>query len=418
MQQSVSEPLLSIETGVGEREILSVSALASGLRALVETEYEDVWVEGELSNFKRHTSGHCYFTLKDADAQIRGVMWRPFTRYLFFQPRDGMLVRVHGQVSLYEQRGDVQLVVRSMQPAGEGALQKAFEALKRALAAEGLFDGAHKRPLPRFPESIGIVTSGSGAALHDMLTVLRRRFPLVRVLVCPVQVQGLGAAEAIADAIRAFDALPEGDALRPDLLIVGRGGGSIEDLWAFNEEVVARALFDARIPTVSAVGHETDVTIADFVADVRAATPSMAAEIAVPDRYDVEMTIRAGHARLAEHVSTRISEHRQHVRLLTGSYSFRRPLDQLRQERRRLTELTMRLQRTAAAAVSDEGRRLESLTRRLELLDPLRPLRRGYAWVEREGQPVRSAGALRTGDRVTVHFQDGTRTATVDPGDG
>ncbi|HMB89444.1 MAG TPA: exodeoxyribonuclease VII large subunit, partial [Rhodothermales bacterium] len=264
------------------RTILSVSDLTRGLREVVETQFDNVWVEGELSNFRQYRSGHCYFTLKDDDAQLRCVMWKHFTQYVFFDPQDGMLVRLHGHASVYETRGELQLVTRSMQLAGEGALQKAFEELKQRLEAEGLFAPGHKQSLPPYPESIGIITSGDGAALHDILSVLSRRFPQVRVLVCPVHVQGMGAAEEIAEAITTFNSLPPGDDFRPDVLIVGRGGGSAEDLWAFNEEVVARAMYDAEIPTISAVGHETDYSISDYVADVRAATPSMAAELVVP----------------------------------------------------------------------------------------------------------------------------------------
>lgn len=394
--------------------MLRVGELAAGLRALVEAEYDDVWVEGELSNFKRHSSGHCYFTLKDADAQLRGVMWRAFTQTVYFQPRDGMLVRVNGQVSLYEQRGDLQVVARTMELAGEGALQRAFEALKRRLAEEGLFEAARKRALPPFPECIGVVTSGTGAALQDILSILARRFPQVRVLVIPVRVQGLGAAEAVAEAVDAFNDLPEGDPLRPDLLIVGRGGGSIEDLWAFNEEIVARAIFASTIPVISAVGHETDVTIADFVADVRAATPSMAAEMAVPDRRQLAAGIRALHTASADLVASRLRDRRQHLRYLTQSYSFRRPLDLLRQHQARLAEQTARLHRAAARQVDDLGRRVAALQDRLLLLDPAAPLRRGYARVERDGRAVGEAGALRGGDVVTLRFADGARRARVE----
>lgn len=398
----------------GDLPVLRVGELTSALRTLVEDGFGDVCVEGELSNFKRHTSGHCYFTLKDADAQLRGVMWRAFTQYVFFQPRDGMLVRVRGQVSLYEQRGDLQIVARSMQLAGEGALQQAFEALKRKLAADGLFDAAHKRPIPPFPECVGIVTSGTGAALQDVLTILARRFPQVRVMVCPVQVQGIGAAEAVADAVTAFSELPEGDPLRPDVLIVGRGGGSIEDLWAFNEEIVARALYDCTIPVISAVGHETDVTIADFVADLRAATPSMAAELAVPDRRQVIQVVRGLHETAAELVRQRISEHRHHVRSLTGSYAFHRPIDLLHQHQTRVADLTHRLNQAMTnrlGVLTQDVRLLES---RLRLLDPLAPLRRGYARIESAGLPVTRAEQLQPGDEITLQFQDGSRKARIE----
>lgn len=393
--------------------VLTVSDLASGLREVVETHFEDVWVEGELSNFRQYRSGHCYFTLKDDDAQLRCVMWKHFTQYVFFDPQDGMLVRLHGDASVYEVRGELQLVTRSMQLAGEGALQKAFEELKRRLEAEGLFAPTHKQALPPYPESIGIVTSGDGAALHDILSVLGRRFPQVRVLVCPVHVQGMGAAEEIAEAIATFNSLPPGDALRPDVLIVGRGGGSAEDLWAFNEEVVARGLYESAIPTVSAVGHETDYSISDFVADVRAATPSMAAELVVPDRRDVASLVRGYHDFLRDQVRGTIDSHRQQIRALTRSYAFHRPVERLRQSQQRLDELTARLHRGMQQHLRDTRHHLDASSQHLTLLDPRRPLQRGYARIERNGTPVNKASVLRPYDDITLTFADGTRQAEV-----
>ena len=393
--------------------VLQVSELADGIKACLEKGFADVWVEGEVSDFHRHTSGHCYFTLVDAAAQVRCVLWRHFTPYVFFEPKDGLLVRVHGKVSFYERRGSVQVVARSMRLAGEGALQRAFEKLKAKLAGEGLFEARHKKPLPRFPETLGVVTSGGGAALQDVLSILDRRFAAVRVLVCPVPVQGLGAAEAIAEAVEAFNAVDPGEPLRADLLIVGRGGGSAEDLWAFNEERVARALFASEIPVISAVGHETDVTLADFVADVRAATPSMAAELAVPDGQEVEADVRTLHAYLHERVGGLIREHERRVRQLTGSHAFLQPLDRLRHERRRLDELTRRLHQSAERRLRDDALRLDALQHRLHTLDPMRPLTRGYAWVERDGQAIRSAHALHPSDDVTLRFADGARRARV-----
>jgi exodeoxyribonuclease VII large subunit len=372
-----------------------------------------VVVAGEVTHSRRPASGHCYFTLKDADAQVRAVMWRSQTAAVPFVPGDGMLVRVEGYVSVYEARGDLQVIAQEMQLAGEGALQKAFEALKRKLAAEGLFDAAHKQPLPPYPEAIGLVTSGTGAALHDMVSVLRRRFPQVRVLLCAVQVQGMGAAEAIAEAIEAFNEVPEGDPLRVDLLLVGRGGGSVEDLWAFNEEIVARAIHASRLPVISAVGHETDISIADFVADCRAATPSMGAELAVPDRRDVEAAVRGLHAALHESLTRKLLLHRQRISYLTGCYAFNRPVDRVRQYGQHLDGLTGRLHRSARQHLRGEQVRLEALRRQLEMLDPMRPLGRGYAWVERGGQPVRSAHELAAGDAVTLNFRDGRKEADI-----
>ena len=394
--------------------VLSVRTLAAMLRNDVEIKYADIIVEGELSNYKRHSSGHCYFTLKDADAQIRGVMWRHYAEKVFFHPQDGMLVRLRGHVSLYERRGDLQIVTRSMRLAGEGSLMKAFEALKEKLSQEGLFDLSYKKSLPTFPEAIGIVTSGTGAAIRDILSILQRRFPSVRVAVCPVQVQGLGAAEEISTAIEAFNALLPGDPLRPDVLIVGRGGGSTEDLWAFNEEIVARAVFRSSIPTISAVGHETDFTISDYVADVRAATPSMAAELAVPDRSEIEAYVKTLHNQSSEIINNNIRQHRQRIQALTQSYTFQRPLAALKQSRQRLDELISRLHRNAERTVCIEYTRIEGLEHRLQALDPVWPLHRGYVRVEHNNRTVYSATELQSRDAVQLHFHDGKRNATID----
>ena len=299
--------------------ILSVTELTGALKEVVETTFQDIWVEGELSNIKHHGSGHLYFTLKDGTAQISCAMWQFMRQYLFFTPQEGMKVRAHGAVSLYPPRGTYSLIIKSMRPAGEGDLYQAYETLRIRLAAEGLFDARHKQTLPRYPARIGVITSGTGAAVRDILSVLERRYPVVTVQVMPVQVQGAGAAEQIARAIYAFNLLDE----KPDVLIVGRGGGSIEDLWAFNEEAVARAMYHSEIPIISAVGHETDVTIADFAADVRAATPSQAAELAVPDITEVRQYVR----NLRYTIQTRVEQHwtQQAERLQAIVRSYPRP---------------------------------------------------------------------------------------------
>lgn len=389
---------------------LSVSELTSGLSTLVEAEYSDIWVEGELSNFKRAASGHCYFTLKDASAQIRCVMWRHLTKYIFFSPEDGMQVRVHGDASVYERRGDLQIVARAMRRAGKGAMQEAFEQLKQALKAEGLFDTERKKPLPAFPTTIGVVTSGTGAAVQDILSVLERRFPLARVVLCPVPVQGPDAPEAIA---RAIAALNDPATLQPDVLIVGRGGGSAEDLWAFNEEIVARTIAESDIPVISAVGHETDVSIADFVADERAATPSMAAEIAVPDRRDLSERIRTLADRLRERTTTIIRDARRRVEQMTASRAFHEPVHRLRHHQQTLDALVNRLQRSGPHVVDQHRHRLARLRDRLRAADPEAPLRRGYALVESHGTAIRSADTLRPQDAVTLRFIDGSHPARI-----
>lgn len=417
MQQNLLNlsPLLKDSSPAEPEEVvLSVSELAGGLRRLVETTYDDVWVEGEISGFKRHgASGHCYFTLKDADAQLRCVMWRTYAAGCFFEPKDGMLVRGRAKASVYEQRGDLQLIIRAMKLAGEGALQKAFDAMKRKLEAEGLFDPAHKQKIPIYPEVIGLITSGDGAAVRDLISIIGRRYPTVLVVVCPVRVQGMGSAEAIAAAIEAFDALPSGHELRPDTLIVARGGGSIEDLWAFNEEAVARALYACSIPTISAVGHETDFTIADFVADVRAATPSMAAELATPDRVELNVQLQGIISYMEDAVLRRIEAHRRTVRSITQSHKFNMPVVRLRQEIERIKNLEQRLHRAARYAISTQRTALCSLQERVLLLNPLLPLERGYVRVELEGRRIRRAEDVTPGDVVALRFQDGKREATI-----
>lgn len=393
--------------------ILSVTELTRGLSDLVEAHYDDVWVEGELSDFTRAASGHCYFTLKDEDAQIRCVMWKHLTQYVYFEPEEGMQVRVNGQASVYERRGDLQIMAQAMREAGKGAQQEAYEELKQKLQNEGLFDADRKKALPPFPETIGVVTSGQGAALQDILSVLERRFPPAEVVLRPVPVQGLDAPQAIADAVAAFNAVPAGDPQRPDLLIVGRGGGSTEDLWAFNEEVVARAIADSTLPVVAAVGHESDVSIADFVADERAATPSMAAEIVVPDRRDVVERIHTLYNRLEERMARHLQTARQHVDALVSSRAFHSPIRRLEQNRQHLDALIGRLERQGTRLTEQARTRLDRLRSRLRAVDPEQPLHRGYTYPTRNGSPIESADALESGDLIRLRFHDGSRNAEV-----
>ncbi len=395
--------------------VLSVTALARGLSDLVEAHYDDVWVEGELSDFTRAASGHCYFTLKDEDAQIRCVMWKHLTQYVYFEPEEGMQVRVNGHASVYERRGDLQIQAQAMRQAGKGAQQKAFEELKQKLQAEGLFAAERKQSLPAFPETIGVVTSGQGAAIHDIRTGLERRFPPAELVLCPVKVQGLDAPQAIADGISTFNDVPSSDAQRADLLIVGRGGGSTEDLWAFNEEAVARAIAASDLPIVSAVGHESDVTIADLVADERAATPSTAAEIVVPDRRDVAERVRTLHDRLRTRVTRRLQNARQRVDALVSSRAFHVPVRRLERHQQHLDTLVDRLTRGGERCIEQARTQFQRLQDRLQAADPEQPLRRGYAYVSHEGTPVRSVEALSENRRVRIHLQDGHRDAKVLP---
>lgn len=391
----------------------TVSALTAQIQERLESAFDDVAVEGELSNVRQYASGHLYFTLKDADAQLSGVMWRGFTQYLAFEPATGQQVRVSGAISVYAARGIYQIVARSMRPSGEGALLQAFEALKARLAGEGLFDAERKRPLPLLPRTIGIVTSGDGAALRDILSVLSRRFPLVEVLIAPVRVQGAYAVEEIASAVEAFNALDIEGVAAPDLLIVGRGGGSAEDLWAFNEERVVRAVASSAIPVVSAVGHQTDVTLTDFAADVRAATPTEAAELAVPDGAELALRLSGVLAHLTDRMRTRIDERRRRVDLLRHSHALNRPPDRLRALHERAVGLEQRIERVGLRLVEPHRRTVDTLADRLRVLHPELPLRRGYARVTRDGRPVLSARELEPGTDVALRFLDGQRRATI-----
>jgi exodeoxyribonuclease VII large subunit len=386
----------------------TVTVLTRRIKQSLETSFPSVLVQGELSNCKLHTSGHFYFVLKDESAQIAGVLWRSRVGGLSFSPQDGMKVVVTGRVTVYEVRGAYQLDASSIRPVGVGELQQAFEELKRRLDAEGLFALEHKRPLPEFPARIGIVTSPTGAALQDMLRVLRKRFPAVEVVLAPARVQGAGAAAEIAAAIRDCNALGG-----IDVLIVGRGGGSLEDLWAFNEEVVARAIAASRIPVVSAVGHEVDVTIADFVADERAPTPTAAAARVVPDRRVLLDNLRDSWYSMHENVRQLISRRRETVRHFLTSYGFNRPLDVQRRHAQRLDELQRTMVTAAGHRVGMAGARVQAVQQRLAALDPERVLHRGYALVLKEGTIVSTRTALHPDDDIDIRFHDGTVSSRV-----
>jgi len=387
--------------------ILTVSRLNALLKELVEDNFVQVWVEGELSNYSTPASGHAYFSLKDAASQIRAVMFRSHLRLLPFRPEDGMSVVCSGRVSLYTQRGELQLVVESLEPRGVGSLQVAFEQLKARLAAEGLFDAGRKRPLPPFPATIGVVTSATGAAIHDILHVLQRRAAGVRVLLRPVRVQGEGAAAEIAAAIADFNR--HGGA---DVLIVGRGGGSLEDLWAFNEEIVARAIHDSRIPVISAVGHEVDFTISDFVADLRAATPSAAAELVARSRLELEGHLDHLVLRLAAQMRGRLELLRERVAGLNRR--LRSPRGELALSRQRYEALERRMRLGMDAILLEAAREVGSLSGQLDAFSPLRTLERGYAIVEKDGQAVRDAAVLSVGDRLRIRFARGEVGARVE----
>lgn len=388
--------------------VVTVSRLAALLKEVVEENFVQVWVEGEISNFALPASGHGYFSLKDDLAQLRAVIFRSQLRALSFRPENGMQVICRGRVSIYTQRGEVQLVVEGLEPRGLGALQLAYEQLKIRLASEGLFAVERKRPLPPYPRTIGVVTSATGAAIHDILNVLQRRGSGLRVLLVPVRVQGTEAAAEIVAALAALNRQGEADAL-----IVGRGGGSLEDLWAFNEEPVARAIAASRIPVISAVGHEVDVTIADFVADLRAPTPSAAAELVVKSRLELENHLDQLRLRLAAQMRGRLALLKERTDGLQRR--LRSPRELLQQLRQRQSECQRRLARAMEGRLQSARAALSAGAGRLDALSPLQTLARGYAIVWREGevQPLRDAASLVAGDALRVRLAKGAFRARV-----
>lgn len=416
----------------GERRILRPSEVARLMRAVLEDEIGEVWVEGEISNMSRPASGHWYFTLKDSRAELRAVMFKGDRRSAKVEIKDGMSARAFGLITVYEPRGQCQMRVRLLEPLGAGALQAAFEALKRKLAAEGLFDPARKKPLPPLPQRIALVTSASGAAVRDILNVLGRRFNNLRITLAPVRVQGEGAAGEIAAAI---DLLNEMGGF--DVMIVGRGGGSIEDLWAFNEECVARAIARSRIPVVSAVGHEIDFTICDFAADLRAPTPSAAAELVVRPKQDFENELNDLRARMVRALRHRSVEARHRLAAAAKSSVFSEPqrligryretLDAtrgrlrrelelgLRQTQQRLDELGPRMVRGAHERIRAAADALAAQKARLRILNPLDALRRGYSLTfGPDGGIVRKAASLKKGEKISTRLANGELDSIVE----
>lgn len=388
----------------GPPEVFTVSQLTSRIKTLLDASFPFVWVEGEISNFTHHVSGHMYLTLKDDRAELRAVMFRRDNQFLRFTPEDGMKVLAEGNVTVYETRGVYQLVVRRMEPAGLGTLYLAFEALKKKLAREGLFDEERKRPLPRFPFRIGVVTSASGAAIQDIRNVLDRRAPHLEVVLRPTRVQGEGAADDISRALRDFQEY--GDV---DVLIVGRGGGSLEDLWPFNEEKVARAVAACSIPTISAVGHESDFTIADFVADFRAPTPSAAAEVVSPSREELLTFVADLERRAVDSVTARIERGWQNLDALAARYGFQEPGRRVERMGQRLKELSDRMIRQMTSVWNLKHTRFQGLQERLLAVSPRSILERGYSIVYKlpDKRIVTQVGHLEIGEVFGVQMSDG-----------
>lgn len=448
------DPRRRVREAPPDRDVYTVSRLNREAKLLLESGLPPLWLEGEISNFARPSSGHWYFSLKDAGAQVRSAMFRGSNVRVRITPRDGMHVLVRARVSLYEARGEYQLIVEHLEEAGEGALRRKFEELKARLEAEGLFDTARKRPLPVLPRRIGVVTSPTGAAIRDVLHILKRRFPSIPVLVYPVAVQGAGSAAEIAAAIRRASA-----ARAVDVLIVGRGGGSLEDLWSFNDEDVARAIHDCSMPVVTGIGHEVDFTIADFVADVRAPTPSGAAELVVPDRAEWLRAFEGATLRLANALRRTLRQRRDRHTWAVRRLEQLHPGRRLVERAQRLDELEGRLRRALGHALARDGSRLRELAthlqrlspalrvralvtqratlearlvaalrvrlersrnrlglaaRTLDAVSPLATLDRGYSILQTpDGRVVRAASEVAPGDTVRARTGDGTVVATV-----
>lgn len=390
-----------------EPRIATVSQINGYVKKILDKNIilNNVWVKGELSNFKRHYSGHIYVTLKDEGGVLKAVMFRSAASSLAFEPRDGMKVMARGRVSVYEAGGAYQLYIEEMIPDGVGALYVAYEQLKEKLRGEGLFDERRKKPIPRFPARVGVVTAPTGAAVRDIINVITRRWPLAEIILYPAQVQGAGAAESVAEGIRYFN-----ETNGADTLIVGRGGGSIEDLWAFNEEVTARAVYESKIPVISAVGHETDFTITDFTADLRAPTPSAAAEIAVPSMTDIAAAVSMQRSRLLQAQASRINN----MRLRINACRLKTPQQVINDEQQRLDTLTHRMENAFNMAAVKNKKRFGELAGKLDALSPLNTLARGYAIAVRDGGAVvRSAAELAPGDEFTLKLRDGDAECRV-----
>ncbi|MBR4864642.1 MAG: exodeoxyribonuclease VII large subunit [Oscillospiraceae bacterium] len=394
------------------QQVLSISQINAYIRSKMEADpmLGSVAVRGEISNYKVYPSGHHYFTLKDENAALKCVMFRGNAQHLRFKPDNGTKVIAMGSVSVYPRDGAYQLYCTAMVMDGVGDLHAAFEQLKEKLSAQGLFDPAHKKMIPKYPGTIGIITSEAGAAVHDMLRILRKRYPLTRVRLLPVRVQGAEAPGEIVAAIRYANYYK-----LADLLIVGRGGGSIEDLWAFNDEGVAHAIYASEIPVISAVGHEPDVTISDYVADLRAATPSNAAELAVPDCESLMQTLDSVQSALTSNMLRRIKNARVHLQTLSGSPALQSPVRYIAQKRNTLQLLSSKLINAEQKNVGTKKQRFIALTAKLDAMSPLKVLTRGYAIAQSvdNDSPLRSVEQVNIGDMVRVLLNDGQLDATV-----
>ena len=391
-------------------KFFTVSQITRKIRASLEYNFSNVSILGEISNVRKPGSGHIYLTLKDKGSQLQAVVFRNIANKIKFELKDGMEVITFGSVTVYEPRGQYQLIINKIEPKGIGALQLAFQQLKEKLEKEGLFDQTHKKPIPFIPQKIGVVTSPTGAAIKDILNIIDRRFANIEILIYPVKVQGEGAAQEIAEAITALNALTD-----IDVIIAGRGGGSLEDLWAFNEEVVARSIYNSRIPVISAVGHEIDITIADLVADKRALTPSEAGELVVPRKDLLLDMLEKLNTRLLQSLTGKLRLSKERLVRVANSYAMKQPFDRLRRWQQRLDEFAQRLNINITHALNTEREKLSGIAGKLESLSPLNVLKRGYTITTRleDNKSLREVKGLNKGDKIKTNFSKGSVISTI-----
>lgn len=385
-----------------KEQIFSVSEITKSIKFILESTFEKISIEGEISNFKAHGSGHWYFNLKDEGAVINCTMWRGVNNHVFFSPEDGMKVIVSGRVTVYPPRGSYQIDVRSMKPAGVGELQAAFERLKRKLFDEGLFDEQYKKTVPSFPKKIGLVTASDGAAIKDMISVAERRFPLVELVIAPTKVQGAGAAENIVENIKRLNHLKD-----IDVIILARGGGSIEDLWAFNEEIVAREIFKSKIPIITGIGHEVDFTIADFVSDLRAPTPSVAMELVTPNIDDLKNFILDSYSLSCDLVEENLNNYKDKVEQFVNSYSFKFPFEKIRKFSQSLDYNVLRLNNIIEKKINVISNKITLISKSLEAHDIEKSLKKGFALIKQNAKFVTRKKNYSSQNPVTIKFYDG-----------
>jgi exodeoxyribonuclease VII large subunit len=390
--------------------VFSVTEINNYVKRILDNDenLKNVCVTGEISNFKNHYSGHMYMTIKDEGGAIKAVMFSSYASRLKFVPENGMKVIIFGSVSLYNKDGSYQLYITDMQPDGVGALNLAYEQLKEKLQNEGLFSTEHKKPIPQFPEKIGVMTAPDGAAVRDIFSVLKRRYPVAEIVFCPVAVQGASAAPEIAKAIKLFN-----EQNAADVLIVGRGGGSLEDLWAFNEEIVARAIFQSQIPVISAVGHETDFTIADFVADLRAPTPSAAAELAVPDIFELKSDLLGLKQHLSVLMRNLVESEKEKVENIQKQVTILSPANKIKNSRQELSNLYEKAVNLVTLKINDEKTKISLLSSKLNALSPLNVLSRGYSISYNNDLPIKSVNDVKSGDNIKIRVTDGEFFAEV-----